>query len=183
MRAGDAEAAEVDGTETAVLPFETASPPLQVHAGGQARPAEFRLAIGRALGTVVVTLHGDIVPAVVPTLRAVLADLIDGQGNLSVALDLRDVQRVDPVAMAVFAGAADSCRRRGGSLSLCWETDDALRRLERGECPKHGDARTLSMASHPSKLRDSQGDWDDRGRRRASGDRLGVVRPRVSNGG
>lgn len=171
-------AAEATDFDSADLPFGAAgSAPVQLQSAGDARPAEFRMVIGRALGTVVVTLHGDVVSAVVPRLRAVLTDLIDGQGNLSVALDLRDVQRVDPIAMAVFAGASGSCRRRGGSLTLCWDTDDALRRLEPGERTEQGAVRAVCMASHPSATK-SQGDWDDESQGVEWRDRLGVVRGR-----
>lgn len=144
--------------EPAVLTSDpTPAPRLQLYAGGQTRRAEFRFAIGRALGTVVVTLHGEIVAAVVPELRAVLADLIDGQGNLSVAVDLRDVQRVDPLAMAVLTGAGESCRKRGGSLTLCWETHDALRRLEPRARADQSPVRALCIASHPSVIPERQG--------------------------
>jgi anti-sigma B factor antagonist len=79
---------------------------------------QFRLAIRRALGTVVVTVHGDLDPPAAAQLDRVLADLIDGQGNMTVVVDLRDAQAADAGGLSVFIGAAERASRRGGSLSL-----------------------------------------------------------------
>src|SRR4051794_4742841 len=50
--------------------------------------ADSTLVIGRALGTVVVTVGGDLDATAIDRLERVLTDLIDGQGNLAVAIDL-----------------------------------------------------------------------------------------------
>ncbi len=53
--------------------------------------ADPTLVIGRALGTVVVTVRGELDAAAIARLERVLTDLIEGQGNLTVAVDLSRV--------------------------------------------------------------------------------------------
>ena len=48
------------------------------------------IVIGRFRGTVVVTVHGDLGPTRAAHLGLMLTDLIDGQGNLSLVVDLHD---------------------------------------------------------------------------------------------
>lgn len=88
--------------------------------GGAAPPGPTRtgVVIGRYKGTVVVTVHGELNLPKTAHLGHVLADLIDGQGNLSVVVDLRDATATDAVAAAVFAGAAERAHRRGGTMML-----------------------------------------------------------------
>ena len=50
--------------------------------------------------------------------EAILADLIDGQGNLSLVVDLRDATAADAERVSVFAEAAERLRRRGGAMTL-----------------------------------------------------------------
>jgi hypothetical protein len=67
---------------------------------------------------VVVTVHGEIEPLGCELLEGVLmTDLIDGQGNLLVAVDLAQAV-VEPEAMAVFTAAAQRARRRGTKFAL-----------------------------------------------------------------
>jgi anti-anti-sigma factor len=80
--------------------------------------ADHSLAVTREHGAVVVTVHGEIDLARSVALGAVLGDLIDGQGNLSVVVDLAEVTRVDPAGLGVFAAAAKLARRRGGLLTV-----------------------------------------------------------------
>jgi anti-anti-sigma factor len=80
--------------------------------------AGFRIVIGRALGTVVVTVHGDLDPPAAEQLGTVLADLIDGQGNMAVVVDLHDARAADARCLSVFTGAAERATRRRGSLTL-----------------------------------------------------------------
>lgn len=88
-------------------------PPL----AGSAPP---RIEIGRHQGTVVVTVHGELGPAAAAQLRPVLADLIDGQGNLSLIVDLHDatVSATESDDMSVLADAARRAHRRGGAVTL-----------------------------------------------------------------
>lgn len=61
------------------------------------------------MGTVVVTADGPLTLASCQRLEALLADLIEGQGNLAVAVDLARAS-VEPAALPVFIDAA----RRAG---------------------------------------------------------------------
>ncbi len=78
----------------------------------------FSIVIGRQLGTVVVTVHGDLDMTRAGHLGNILADLIDGQGNLSVVVDLHDATTSDPDSLLVFIDAAERARRRGGRVLL-----------------------------------------------------------------
>jgi anti-anti-sigma factor len=80
--------------------------------------AHCSIAIGRALGTVVVTVHGELDTAGTAYLGRILADLIDFQGNLSVVVDLHDTIATDADTVGVFVDAAEQARRRGAALTL-----------------------------------------------------------------
>jgi anti-anti-sigma factor len=85
----------------------------------EAKPApHFTIVIGRQLGTVVVTVHGELDMARAANLGTILADLIDGQGNLSVVVDLHDATTNEPDSLLVFTDAAERARRRGGTVRL-----------------------------------------------------------------
>jgi anti-anti-sigma factor len=87
------------------------------HADAHPAPA-LRFAVSRALGTVVVTAHGDLAGPGGHGLAAVLGDLVDGQGNLSLVVDLGDVGRIDDDAAGILAAAAGRVHRRGGTFRL-----------------------------------------------------------------
>jgi anti-anti-sigma regulatory factor len=74
--------------------------------------------VSRESGAVVVTVDGDLDLPRSIRLGATLGDLIDGQGNLAVGVDLRRVPHVDPRALGVFAAAARLASIRGGSLTV-----------------------------------------------------------------
>jgi anti-anti-sigma regulatory factor len=84
--------------------------------GDRATPG-LSLAVGRALGTVVVTVDGALNVDSSQFLARVLSDLIEGQGNLAVAVDLGKAV-VDPEAVTVFAEAAQRASRRGAKFIL-----------------------------------------------------------------
>ena len=67
---------------------------------GTGSPLSF--AISRAGAEVVVALEGALDRAGVEALTPVMRDLIDYQGNQSVAVDLRGVSHADPSAAALF---------------------------------------------------------------------------------
>lgn len=73
--------------------------------------------VGRGLGTVVVTVEGEVTLASCQLLEGVLTDLIEGQGNLTVAVDLGKAI-VEPEALMVFIQAARQARRRGTRFIL-----------------------------------------------------------------
>ena len=80
---------------------------------------ELTIGIGRSRGTVVVTLVGPVDTPEATRLAATLSDLIDGQGNLAIAVDLSDVRRVGASGLLVLSDAAVDLERRGGRLALC----------------------------------------------------------------
>ena len=120
------------------------------HDDGPAAPnRDPAIAVGRSLGTVVVTVIGPLDPPMATHLAAALGDLIDGQGNLAVAVDLGDVHRIAPPGEQVLAAAACNLERRGGRLSLCKAHGSVLGALERA-------GLTRCVTSPPPQ--DSEGD-------------------------
>jgi anti-anti-sigma regulatory factor len=80
---------------------------------GSDRAENLSVDIGRVRGTVVVTVRGEIGPAGSELLGELLSDLIDGQGNRNVTVDLA-AAAVVPSLLDVFAGLADRANARGG---------------------------------------------------------------------
>ena len=76
------------------------------------------IVVGRFDGTVVVTVRGDLDGPRAVELDYVLGDLIDGQGNTSVILDVHDATASDPAWLSVFTDAAARAVRRGATLTL-----------------------------------------------------------------
>lgn len=74
--------------------------------------------VTRSLGSVLVSVRGDLDLPTSIRLGAALGDLIDGQGNLSVGVDLGRVGFVDPRALGIFAAAAKLAAHRGGTLTV-----------------------------------------------------------------
>src|SRR5437763_877240 len=72
----------------------------------QGARAGLSIVIGRFLGTVVVTLRGTLDTLAATRLAATLQDLIEGQGNLAIALDLRGLRQVAPSGLRVLSAAA-----------------------------------------------------------------------------
>lgn len=72
----------------------------------------------RVRGRVVVELGGELDVSTTPVLRQRLTDLIDGQGNLNVVLDLAGVSFVDSVGIGLIIGAHRRLREKGGTLVL-----------------------------------------------------------------
>jgi hypothetical protein len=64
--------------------------------------------VGRYQGTVMVTVHGELDAPKVAHLRLLLADLVEGQGNISVVVDLQDATAAagDPNGVEIFAAEA-----------------------------------------------------------------------------
>ncbi len=85
---------------------------------GSLAPALRPVAISRFRGTVVIALQGDLDRASSAVLASTLDDLIDGQGNLAVVVDLREVRRIDGSGIDVLASASQRISQRGGELRL-----------------------------------------------------------------
>ena len=100
---------------TAVLAVDhRAAPP--------APPGRSPIAVRRALGRIVVTQHGPLDRGAALILERVLVDLVDGQGNLNVVVELADVPLDDPLALAALQVPAEHARRRGAAFSVLGPT-------------------------------------------------------------
>ena len=91
---------------------------------------EFSLVFSRALGKVIVHVRGPLNANTAPGLKARLVDVIDGQGNRQVVLDLRQMTCVDASGLFVLADALKRMDDAGGELLLSSPTsavEDQLR--------------------------------------------------------
>lgn len=76
------------------------------------------IVVRRAPIGVVVTVQGHVDGAGAEILERVLSDLIEGQGNLSVVVDLAGADIGDRNARAALRVPADQARRRGAAFSV-----------------------------------------------------------------
>jgi len=83
----------------------------------QANPA-LATRVGRAPGRVVVGLTGELDASTAPALRRLLDDLVEGQGNLNVAVDLSGLAWVDADGLGALVASAQRLRARGRRLTL-----------------------------------------------------------------
>jgi anti-anti-sigma factor len=110
--------------------------------------ASVPIVVGRFLGTVVVTLRGAFDDLAAKRLGATLQDLIDGQGNLAIALDLGRVSQLGPSGVQVLCAAASGLERKGGRLWLGDPPEGILRVLNAGGLSRLvGYPRTLEADS------------------------------------
>jgi anti-anti-sigma factor len=99
-------------------PQDDGASPSPGPAGTATTRSRSALVIGRYQETVVVTVHGELEHPRTAHLGHVLADLIDGQGNMSLVVDLHDATAADARQMLVLADADQRARQRGGSITL-----------------------------------------------------------------
>jgi anti-anti-sigma factor len=90
---------------------------------------EFSLAFSRAFGKVVVHIHGSLDSRSAPVLRDRLVDIVDGQGNRQVILDLRSMTAVDVAGLLVVGDAVMRMRECGGELVLSGPTAEVAAQL------------------------------------------------------
>jgi anti-anti-sigma regulatory factor len=76
------------------------------------------IAVARSAGTVVVTVRGALDAEKSKHLGGILADLIDGQGNMSILVDLHASYATDPDCLWMLTEAAERAHRRGGTVRL-----------------------------------------------------------------
>ena len=79
---------------------------------------KFSLVFSRALGKVIVHVHGPVDANTAPALEARLVDIIDNQGNRQVVLDFRKVTSIDADGLFVLADALKRMDDYGGELLL-----------------------------------------------------------------
>ncbi|MCA1708090.1 MAG: STAS domain-containing protein [Actinobacteria bacterium] len=126
--------------------------------GSGRKPRPWRLAIARAFGSVVVTVHGALDSRTSELVRHALADLIEGQGNLFLVMDLRDMVVTDSGELSVFAEARRSLEERNGRFVLgapSKEAGEALQEAGLGEVIEvHFERRYHPSLGHDSVSRD-----------------------------
>ncbi len=91
---------------------------------------EFSIGFRRTGGMVVVDVMGELDLHTAPVLRERLRDVIDGQGNRCVAVDLSAVGFMDSTAIHVLVQALRLARERGGELTLTRVAPPARRVLD-----------------------------------------------------
>ena len=89
-----------------------------------------RLEYLREQGTVVVRVVGEVDLASAPLLREALVDLIDGQGILSLRLDLAHLTFIDSTGIGVLVRALRAIRNKGGDLTVTNCRPSTVRILE-----------------------------------------------------
>lgn len=107
------------------------------------------LVIWRAEDAVVVALRTDLDRHACEILGPVLTDLIEGQGNLVVLLDMRATRMVESEALGILRLASEQAGRRGGTFGVARPSADARWALDKaglGELIEPGtrDIRTPS---------------------------------------
>ncbi len=80
--------------------------------------SDFSLVFGRALGKVIVTIQGPVDAETAPELKDRLVDLIDGQGNRQVVLDLRGTTSIDCAGLSVLVDALKRIQKYAGEMVL-----------------------------------------------------------------
>jgi len=90
----------------------------------------FSLVFGRAFGAVVVDIHGALDGDTAGQLRDRLVDVIDGQGNRHLVMDLVGTTLVDATGMAVLLDAHKRIQRNAGTLVLSGASPGVLLALE-----------------------------------------------------
>ncbi|MGQ0618083.1 MAG: STAS domain-containing protein [Acidimicrobiia bacterium] len=81
-------------------------------------PARWGVTYGRRDGAVVVAVRGELDIEAAPALRRGFADLIDGQGNSSLVVDLGGVQVIGSTGVSVLVEAHGRSQRLGGTITL-----------------------------------------------------------------
>ena len=75
------------------------------------------------------TVHGPLDAGTAPELRDRLVDLIDGQGNRHLVLELQGMSSIDRAGIAVMVDALKRLQRNAGTLTLSGPTPEAVKAL------------------------------------------------------
>lgn len=81
-------------------------------------PRAFSLDFARKGRSVTVAVHGEVDGPSSAVLRGLLLDVVDGQGNLSVDLDLSDMTFIDSAGLTMLLDMHRRAVERGGSFVL-----------------------------------------------------------------
>ena len=76
------------------------------------------IAIRRAAGSVVVSVHGQLTADSAAGINHVLRDLISDQGNLNLVIDVQEVTDVDSNGLSVLLEASSLARQCGATLAV-----------------------------------------------------------------
>jgi len=90
----------------------------------------FSLAFSRALGRVLVRIDGPLDAHTAPELDDRLFDVIEGQGNRQLVLDLRGTTSVDSAGLSVLVDAQARLEDNGGELTLSGAARSVMRAIE-----------------------------------------------------
>lgn len=88
------------------------------------------LVFSRALGQVIVHLHGVLDDVTAHQLDDQLLQVIDGQGNRQLVLDLGGLSRIEGAGFSVLIDALRRVRRLGGELVLSAATVEVIRAFQ-----------------------------------------------------
>ena len=89
------------------------------------------MSIARVDGTVVLTLRGVVDEAGGRSLEHLLEDLVDGQGNRHLTVDLAGVETIDRSVLALLVSVAGRALRHGGHLVLRQPSGAVVEVIER----------------------------------------------------
>jgi anti-sigma B factor antagonist len=79
---------------------------------------EFGLQIARLQSRIVVSITGEVDALTAAQLRHCLDDLVLGQGNRDLVLDMHSVTFLDSTGLGVIVGASRRLRELGGELTI-----------------------------------------------------------------
>lgn len=88
------------------------------------RGSEFALGFSRALGRVIIHVYGALDADSAHELKDRLVDVIDGQGNRRVVVDLRATTFIDSAGFSVLVDALKRMQKNGGELVLSAPASD-----------------------------------------------------------
>jgi anti-anti-sigma factor len=111
------------------------------------RPAMISYAAGDA---VVIVVRGPMRPVAFPPLHRLLLNTLGG-GRRRLVLDLHEVSKIEPEALALLWGAMRGIRRRGGTLAVAGAQPavaPALKALKSGGLTLHGTLRAALSDTH-----------------------------------
>ena len=80
--------------------------------------SSFSIALTRTLGSVVVSVSGEVDASAAHELRTRLDDVIDDESPLELVVDLHDLAFMDTTGLGVLVHALKRMRERGGELTL-----------------------------------------------------------------
>jgi anti-anti-sigma factor len=118
--------------------------------GRQVMPAHEPWPISRALGRIVVSPQGALDDAAAASLRIILRDLIEDQGNLEVVIDALQVTAIGDAAIDVLVEASRHMDEQHGTLVISAAREEVLARLDDHDLlaspPRHEPTEPLATA-------------------------------------